>query len=119
MIDDILRNSLSGFLKAKKKESEGLFTEIFVMDNKGMNVGQSDITSDYWQGDEAKWIKTYANAQTVAAATEQLSASLRQVGDQITNCANITQRETEQAEQTNSEIITLSENAEKSATWWR
>ena len=25
-----------------------------------MNVGQSDIISDYWQGDEAKWIKTYA-----------------------------------------------------------
>ena len=60
MIDDILGNSLSGFLKAKKEEGDGLFTEIFVMDNKGMNVGQSDITSDYWQGDEAKWIKTYA-----------------------------------------------------------
>lgn len=30
------------------------------MDNKGLNVGQSDVTSDYWQGDEAKWQKTYA-----------------------------------------------------------
>ncbi len=29
------------------------------MDNKGLNVGQSDITSDYWQGDEAKWKKSY------------------------------------------------------------
>jgi hypothetical protein len=29
------------------------------MDNKGLNVGQSGITSDYWQGDEAKWQKTY------------------------------------------------------------
>ncbi|WLR94074.1 hypothetical protein [Shinella zoogloeoides] len=25
------------------------------MDNRGLNVGQSDVTSDYWQGDEAKW----------------------------------------------------------------
>jgi hypothetical protein len=29
------------------------------MDGKGLNVGQSDITSDYWQGDEAKWRKTF------------------------------------------------------------
>jgi hypothetical protein len=29
------------------------------MDAKGLNVGQSDVTSDYWQGDEAKWQKTY------------------------------------------------------------
>jgi hypothetical protein len=29
------------------------------MDAKGLNVGQSDLTSDYWQGDEAKWKKTY------------------------------------------------------------
>ena len=29
------------------------------MDNKGFNVGQSDPTSDYWQGDEDKWQKTY------------------------------------------------------------
>ena len=37
-------------------------TEIFVMDNKGLNVGQSDITSDFWQGDEAKWQKTFQAA---------------------------------------------------------
>ena len=29
------------------------------MDNKGLNVGQSNITSDYWQGDEAKWQDTF------------------------------------------------------------
>lgn len=40
-------------------ESRGLFVEMFVMDNKGLNVGQSSITSDYWQGDEAKYQKTF------------------------------------------------------------
>jgi hypothetical protein len=35
-------------------------TEAFVMDAKGMNVGMCDATSDYWQGDEAKWQKTYS-----------------------------------------------------------
>ncbi len=58
-IDSVLENSLSAFLKDKKEESQGLFSEIFVMDMKGLNVGQSDVTSDYWQGDEAKWQKTY------------------------------------------------------------
>ena len=31
------------------------------MDNHGLNVAQSVETSDYWQGDEAKWQKTYGN----------------------------------------------------------
>ena len=25
----------------------------------GLNVGQSDVTSDYWQGDEAKWQRSF------------------------------------------------------------
>ncbi len=59
LIDETLANALSGFLKTLKDGSKGLYTEIFVMDNKGLNVGQSDVTSDYWQGDEDKWAKTY------------------------------------------------------------
>jgi len=59
MITAVLGNELSSYLKAQKDAGQGLFTEIFVMDNKGLNVGQSDVTSDYWQGDEAKWQKTY------------------------------------------------------------
>ena len=59
MIDGVLGNALSQFLKAKQQEAGGLITEVFVMDNKGLNVGQSDVTSDYWQGDEEKWSKTY------------------------------------------------------------
>ncbi len=61
MIDGILGNDLSAFLKGIQGKNGDLFTEIFVMDNKGMNVGQSAITSDYWQGDEAKWKKSYGN----------------------------------------------------------
>lgn len=58
-IDSVLSRPLSRYLKNVKFEGRGLYTEIFVMDNKGMNVGQSDVTSDYWQGDEAKWLKTF------------------------------------------------------------
>lgn len=59
MIDAVLDNDLSGFLAELQDSSDGLFTEIFVMDAKGLNVGQSDVTSDYWQGDEAKWKDTF------------------------------------------------------------
>ena len=30
------------------------------MDNKGLNVAQTDPTSDYMQGDEDKWQKTFS-----------------------------------------------------------
>jgi hypothetical protein len=37
----------------------GLIGECFVMDNQGANVGQNAMTSDYWQGDEPKWQKSF------------------------------------------------------------
>ena len=59
MIDKTLATPLSAYLKKVKSDGQGMFTEVFVMDNHGLNVGQSDMTSDYWQGDEAKWQKTF------------------------------------------------------------
>lgn len=59
LIDSLLGNELSAYLVAVQESSNGLFAEIFVMDDKGLNVGQSGLTSDYWQGDEAKWQETY------------------------------------------------------------
>lgn len=55
MIDRVLAKPLSIFLRNKQDQSDGSITEIFVTDAKGLNVGQSEITSDYWQGDEAKF----------------------------------------------------------------
>lgn len=59
LITKSLEKPLSHFLRGIKKDSNGAYTEIIVMDNKGLNVGQTDISSDYWQGDEDKWQKTY------------------------------------------------------------
>jgi hypothetical protein len=42
-----------------KYASKPYFDEIFVMDNQGANVAMTDKTSDYWQGDEAKFIKSF------------------------------------------------------------
>lgn len=37
--------------------------ETFVMDNQGANVGQNNPTSDFWQGDEDKWQKSFAGGK--------------------------------------------------------
>ena len=69
-VNEVLARELSKFLMAKKDGSEGMITEMFVMDAKGLNVGQSDVTSDYWQGDEAKWQKTYGAGAGVVFVDE-------------------------------------------------
>lgn len=38
-------------------------TETFVMGNQGANVGQNELTGDYYQGDEAKFINSYKEGQ--------------------------------------------------------
>tara|TARA_R100001163_G_C5036454_1_gene175525 strand:- start:183 stop:821 length:639 start_codon:yes stop_codon:yes gene_type:complete len=64
LITAVLASPLSSYLTAIQAASLGLYTEIFVMDNKGLNAGQSAITSDYWQGDEAKFQKTFPMGPT-------------------------------------------------------
>ncbi|UUX49951.1 hypothetical protein NUH88_21500 [Nisaea acidiphila] len=60
LIAATLSSPLSAYLTQIQAASDGIFTEIFVMDAFGLNVGQSSITSDFWQGDEAKFQKTFA-----------------------------------------------------------
>ena len=64
LITAVLASPLSSYLTAIQAASLGLYTEIFVMDNKGLNAGQSAITSDFWQGDEAKFQKTFPEGPT-------------------------------------------------------
>jgi len=52
-------NATSEFLKGFRTASNGPIVEMLVMDNKGLNVAQTDPTSDYMQGDEDKWQKTF------------------------------------------------------------
>lgn len=93
LIDKVLSNELSVFLQSVREESQGLITEVFVMDNLGLNVGQSDLTSDFWQGDEAKWQKTFsAGPNTLFVDDVELDESSQryqtQVSYSITDPAN-------------------------------
>ncbi|MCL6705636.1 hypothetical protein M8R20_01365 [Pseudomonas sp. R2.Fl] len=62
LIAATLSNPLSVYLARIQGRSLGLYAEIFIMDQNGLNVGQSSVTSDFWQGDEAKFQKTYDSA---------------------------------------------------------
>lgn len=59
LINATLGTDASSALAAAQADSAGLFTEIFATDAKGLNVAQSTITSDYWQGDEDKFTKSF------------------------------------------------------------
>ncbi len=84
LITEVLGTPLSAYLKQVKADSQGLFTEIFVMDARGMNVGQSDVTSDYWQGDEAKWQKTFLEGpQAIHVGDIDLDESTQQFQSQL------------------------------------
>lgn len=47
----------------KIQRSKNFYAEIFVMDNLGANVAMTDKTSDYWQGDEAKFKNSFAGGK--------------------------------------------------------
>jgi hypothetical protein len=51
-------------LKQWKDEQGGLVTELLLTDNRGALVAMSQLSSDYWQGDEPKY-------QEIAVETEQ------------------------------------------------
>lgn len=59
LIAATLSSPLSVYLTRIQAQSYGLYYELFVVDANGLNVGQSGVTGDYWQGDEAKFQETY------------------------------------------------------------
>jgi hypothetical protein len=59
LIDATLGNAASQYLAGVQEASGGKYTEIFAMDAKGLNVAQSTLTSDYWQGDEDKFTMSF------------------------------------------------------------
>lgn len=59
LIGATMGNEASKFLAKVQNDSQGLYTEIFATDAKGLNAAQSSVTSDYWQGDEDKFSKTF------------------------------------------------------------
>lgn len=84
MIDPMLAQPLSVWLKSQMDAFAGLITEVFVMDNHGLNVAQSSETSDFWQGDEDKWTESFgAGAGAVHVSEVELDESSQTYQSQV------------------------------------
>lgn len=57
---DVVDQELSAHLREIKKQSQDMITEIIVTDAQGLNIAVSDMTSDYWQGDEEKFTEAFS-----------------------------------------------------------
>lgn len=56
----ILHSRASQVLKTLVERNPD-FSEAFATDNQGANVAMHPVTSDYWQGDEEKWTRSFNN----------------------------------------------------------
>ena len=61
LMKQLLNHPIGIWLRKKNKEERGRYPESFLCDNQGANVAISRLTSDYWQGDETKWIDSFNN----------------------------------------------------------
>ena len=59
LIDQVLASPASAKAKSWCNGAGGVVTEVILMDDKGLNVGICDVSSDYWQGDEPKYQNTF------------------------------------------------------------
>lgn len=83
-ISPILGNAASDFLRERVAASAGAITEAFAMDSRGLNAAASDVTSDYWQGDEAKFQDTFgAGAGAVHISDIELDESTQSYQAQV------------------------------------
>jgi len=62
----IQKEKLNNATAAELRKISGKLTavlEAFVMDDQGGVVGENNLTSDYWQGDEEKWTGSFNNGK--------------------------------------------------------
>ncbi len=55
----VINQPVSRLLGQFSANSKDLLSEVIIMDERGYNVAVADMTSDYWQGDEDKFIKVF------------------------------------------------------------
>jgi len=84
LLSSVDQSALSTYLRTLKAESDGLYTEILVTDALGFLVGQSDVATDYYQGDERKYLMTYpVGPGTVFVDLVEYDASVQRIQSQV------------------------------------
>lgn len=61
-VEKVMARPISQFLQERQQEADWMMVEIILMDARGLSAGLSMPPSDYWQGDEAKFMMTFALA---------------------------------------------------------
>jgi len=83
-ITPIIENAAADFLREQVEASGGRITEVFVMGAHGLNVASSGLTSDMWQGDEAKFTMSYGvGADGVHVGEVELDESTQRYQGQV------------------------------------
>ena len=84
LVDEVMGKPASARLAEIRDASQGLITEVILMDQVGLNVAVSEPTSDYWQGDEEKWSQTYlAGPGAVHVSDVELDESTQTYPSQV------------------------------------
>ncbi|MEO1491520.1 MAG: hypothetical protein AAFV19_05125 [Pseudomonadota bacterium] len=84
MVLEMLDRQASIIARDRREKAGGVITEIIVMDQYGLNVAISDRTSDFYQGDEAKYKETYLLGPDAVHISElEFDDSTQQVQTQV------------------------------------
>ncbi len=85
-INDVMRKLIDSPVAAQLRAARtGLpaLAEAFVMDKQGANVAMTDKTSDYWQGDEAKFTACIKDAGSIWIGKVEFDESTQSYSVQI------------------------------------
>lgn len=63
LIQELQENKAGSFLKNIIVQQADVYSEAFITDALGANVAAYPATSDYWQGDEDKFTRSFANGK--------------------------------------------------------
>lgn len=76
-IHSLMKNPAAQELQ-KLAKAQPYFTELILMDNQGANVAITHRTTDYWQGDEPKFLETFPKGpQAIHKSRAEYDSSVR------------------------------------------
>lgn len=85
LMEKVLFHPLGEWLRKQNRERNGRYPEAFLVDNQGAVIAASQLTSDYWQGDESKWILVFSDKKegAIVVGTPEYDESSRSMAVQV------------------------------------
>ncbi|MEX0624280.1 MAG: hypothetical protein WD251_10280 [Saccharospirillum sp.] len=83
LIGEVLSRDLSTRLELIRRQSQGVFSELFITDVHGVTIGAGNVTSDWFQGDEGPFDAIVTRRQPVQIDAISYDESTRRFLSQI------------------------------------